>query len=314
MPLLNPKEEAFAVFFVGNPTSELKAASNTLIRNAILISVIVLIAAMGILFWIISSISTPLTTLASKMDEIGEGHLLTTIGVKGNDEIGHVGTALRKISHTLHKLIDDITGAISEHAKGNIEYHLDTNVFQGDYRLLANRIIELSNVSTKDQLTGLPNRRSFDGRLDVEWTRAMRDQTPLSFLIIDVDRFKTYNDTYGHQQGDVVLKTVAKIMTVPLKRLIDFAARWGGEEFVVLLPNTDSRGAMIVAERIRTQVEAAEIPCHDDGAGKKVTVSIGVCTQIPPAKCCVEKLVSQADAALYRAKETGRNRVCRHED
>jgi diguanylate cyclase (GGDEF)-like protein len=174
---------------------------------------------------------------------------------------------------------------------------------------MLNLIHSIELVSMIDQLTAIPNRRGFDNRLDMEWIRAIRESTSLSFLIMDVDKFKLYNDTYGHQQGDVVLQTVAKTVEHSLNRPGDFVARWGGEEFVVLLPNTDMDGAMNIAERIRLNVSNAVIPCAD-GTATSVTVSIGVKTLAPGQKSTRESLIADADKALYTAKETGRNRVC----
>jgi diguanylate cyclase (GGDEF)-like protein len=314
MPLFDGKNEVFAAVFLGTRMELLKAASNALVRNVFIISFIGLFVSIAILYGVISSISRPLIALTRDMDRIEEGSLGVIVEAYSGDEIGHAGKALQKVVDTIHKLIDDINTTISEHEKGNTEYHLDTEAFRGAYRLLADRIIELSSLGMRDQLTGLPNRRSFDRRLDSEWKRAIREKIPLSVLMMDVDKFKTYNDTYGHQQGDVVLQVVAKTLPIPIRRVIDFAARWGGEEFVVLLPHTDSTGAVHVAEMIRSGVEHAEIPSIDGGQAKKVTISIGVSTQIPTPEGTIAELISQADAALYQAKETGRNRVCRNEN
>jgi diguanylate cyclase (GGDEF)-like protein len=169
------------------------------------------------------------------------------------------------------------------------------------------RIIE--QISMLDQLTSIPNRRGFDSRMDMEWVRAIRENTLISVLIIDVDKFKVYNDTYGHQQGDAVLKAVAITVAQSLNRPGDFAARWGGEEFVVLLPNTDPDGALHIAETIRLNVSNVTIPCTD-GTDTKVTVSIGVKTQSPGQNSSRDSFISEADKALYKAKELGRNRVC----
>jgi len=169
------------------------------------------------------------------------------------------------------------------------------------------RIIE--QLSMIDQLTSIPNRRGFDNRMDMEWIRAIRENTLISILFMDVDEFKAYNDRYGHQQGDAVLQTVAITITEALSRPGDFAARWGGEEFVVLLPNTELTGALHVAEKIRLNISNAVIPCMD-GTKTKITVSIGVKTQAPGHDCSCDSLVAEADKALYKAKESGRNRVC----
>jgi diguanylate cyclase (GGDEF)-like protein len=171
------------------------------------------------------------------------------------------------------------------------------------------RTIEL--LSTTDQLTGIHNRRSFDNRLDSEWNRAMRDSTPLSLLIMDLDRFKKYNDTYGHQQGDEALKAATNIFTQTLKRSSDFVARWGGEEFAALLINTNSSEALNIAEKIRTNLENAIITSAK-GTATSMTISIGINTVIPQTNmhgCTIDSFISGADEALYIAKETGRNRV-----
>ena len=164
-------------------------------------------------------------------------------------------------------------------------------------------------LSLTDQLTGIPNRRSFEAQLNTEWGRAMRERTPISILIIDVDEFKNYNDTYGHQQGDVALQSFAKVFAEIFKRHGDFAARWGGEEFVALLTNTDAVGAIKVAEQIRQLAEDMVIPCLN-GLAEKITVSIGVNTRTDESNCTVEEFISGADEALYAAKNKGRNRVC----
>jgi len=174
---------------------------------------------------------------------------------------------------------------------------------------MINQLHIIEQVSMIDQLTSIPNRRGFDSRMDMEWIRAIRENSLISILMLDVDRFKVYNDTYGHQQGDVVLQVVARTITQSLNRPGDFAARWGGEEFVVLLPNTDMNGALMIAERIRQNIGNVLIPCVD-GRDTAVTVSIGVKTQAPLQKSSRDSFIAEADKALYRAKELGRNRVC----
>jgi diguanylate cyclase (GGDEF)-like protein len=176
---------------------------------------------------------------------------------------------------------------------------------------IVNQLRTIQHLSMIDQLTNIPNRRSFDERLHIEWNRAIREHTPLSFLMIDVDKFKDYNDTYGHQQGDVVLKTVADVFKQSVKRSGDFAARWGGEEFGVVLPNTVLNGALEIAEKIRTDVEDVLIPCAD-GSTNKVTISIGVNSMMPTQGSSIDAFISNADKALYEAKDRGRNRVIAH--
>jgi diguanylate cyclase (GGDEF)-like protein len=126
--------------------------------------------------------------------------------------------------------------------------------------------------------------------------------------MIDVDKFKHYNDTYGHQQGDAALQEAAKVFSQKLKRHGDFAARWGGEEFIILLPNTDEEGAVDVAEQVRKSVEALEIP-GINGIMTKICVSIGVYTRLSGQGGSINEFISRADKALYDVKNSGRNHV-----
>ncbi|HZW47863.1 MAG TPA: diguanylate cyclase, partial [Microvirga sp.] len=171
---------------------------------------------------------------------------------------------------------------------------------------------ELAVLATTDGLTGLANRRTFDSRLEIEWLRASRDGTSLSLLLIDVDQFKAYNDIYGHQQGDECLRRVAGTIADGLRRPGDFVARYGGEEIVVLLPDTDVEGAAKVAEKIRAAVEALAMHHEANAPSYTLTISIGSVTQAPAferSHTDPARLINMADKALYQAKQNGRNRV-----
>jgi len=174
---------------------------------------------------------------------------------------------------------------------------------------IINQMRTIERLSRIDQLTDIPNRRSFDERLQMEWKRAIREKTPISLIMIDIDNFKRINDTYGHPQGDIVLQTIAKILPQSFRRPGDIASRWGGEEFTVLLPNTTLSGALEVAEKIRECVENENIPC-DDNTTIKVTISIGVNSIVPDRDSHTKDLITDADKALYLAKGSGKNRVC----
>lgn len=158
-----------------------------------------------------------------------------------------------------------------------------------------------------DELTEIPNRRGFDRQLETEWKRAIRDRTPISLLMIDIDGFKLFNDSYGHAHGDAALKTVAQVIARALQRPADYAARWGGEEFAVLLPRTDMDGAATIANRIHADIGAAAVPCSDGET--RIAVSIGVNSEAPESGAEPDEFVSKADKALYCAKESGRNKV-----
>jgi diguanylate cyclase (GGDEF)-like protein/PAS domain S-box-containing protein len=167
--------------------------------------------------------------------------------------------------------------------------------------------IALEQLATRDGLTGLANRRCFDDTLHAEWARALRQQQPLSLLMVDVDNFKAYNDAHGHLGGDECLKRIATAVASEM-RANDLVARYGGEEFAVILPNQSLKGAAIVAERIRCRVEQLQVP-NRLAPTQHVTVSIGAATALASPDNDASQLVAIADAALYRAKHMGRNRI-----
>ncbi len=163
--------------------------------------------------------------------------------------------------------------------------------------------------SITDSLTGLANRRYFDDAMNAEFHRLKRSGAPLSMIMLDVDHFKLFNDTYGHLAGDECLKQISKALKAIVSRMPDIVARFGGEEFVVILPETEHKGAASVAERIRTAVEALGIPHSGSEASACVTVSLGVVTALSSRCTGPAQIVMMADEAMYRAKQEGRNRV-----
>lgn len=168
---------------------------------------------------------------------------------------------------------------------------------------------ELSSLLTIDGLTGIASRSLFTERLADEWRRAMREGTLLSLIMLDIDFFKAYNDTYGHLAGDECLKKVAQTISATIGRAGDLAARYGGEEFVVMLPNTDSLGTLVVAEAVRVAVATLGIEHKASTIHRYVTVSAGTATIVPEEGLIPEALIAKADQALYLAKVSGRNQV-----
>jgi diguanylate cyclase (GGDEF)-like protein len=164
-------------------------------------------------------------------------------------------------------------------------------------------------MAITDALTGLANRRRFDQCLAAEWRRSLRDKQPLSLLLIDVDLFKSYNDQFGHLNGDTCLKQIAEAAQFSVTRSGDLVARFGGEEFAVILPKTPADGAGNVAESICNSIRARRI-AHESGAEGIVTASIGCATIIPQPGVNSAQLLELADQALYSAKRSGRNTVC----
>lgn len=168
---------------------------------------------------------------------------------------------------------------------------------------------KLHQLSVIDGLTGVPNRRAFDLRMEEEWKKAIRQSSPISLIMLDVDHFKLYNDTYGHQQGDECLKLASKAAQSTLHRPGEELYRYGGEEFAALLPDTSYEEAIRAAETIRMAVQALQIPHAASKANSCVTVSLGVATAVPASDSSCLTLIQAADEALYMAKQAGRNRV-----
>ncbi len=181
---------------------------------------------------------------------------------------------------------------------------------------LADAVARLSELALRDGLTGLYNHRFFQEALTSEMARASRYGRQLGFLFIDVDNFKNFNDSLGHQAGDELLKELGRLLLsaeerpgLPRGRASDIAARYGGEEFVLILPETDRQGSLVRAERLRASVESHLFPGREAQPGGRVTVSIGVASY--PEDCSArQELIMVADQALLRAKRTGKNRVC----
>ncbi|HEX2674991.1 MAG TPA: diguanylate cyclase [Polyangiales bacterium] len=170
---------------------------------------------------------------------------------------------------------------------------------------------QLERLTTQDPLTELANRRRFDELFDLEWRRAQREQSSLSVIMADVDYFKAYNDTYGHQVGDECLRRVAEVLRSGGRRPPDTAARYGGEEFALILPNTPEQGACGVAEILRERVAQLGIAHSGSTVAAHVTLSLGLACCVPSPDHSASRLLAAADAALYEAKRSGRNRwVC----
>ncbi|MDR3342979.1 MAG: response regulator [Treponema sp.] len=176
-------------------------------------------------------------------------------------------------------------------------------------KILSN-IRAIEKLGMIDPLTNILNRRGFDTHLLMEWKRAIREQNPIAFLMMDVDEFKGYNDTYGHPQGDRLLQTIVNIFTVLTRRPTDITVRLGGEEFGVLLPDTNLDAALCIAEKIRSEVASTKIPTVNGDLMTSITISIGVVSWIPIHDSQVSDFIALADKYLYTAKKTGRNKIC----
>jgi diguanylate cyclase (GGDEF)-like protein len=176
----------------------------------------------------------------------------------------------------------------------------------------ANRRLE--KMARVDGLLDIANRRHFEERLAEEWRRGARERKPLAVLMIDVDHFKPYNDKYGHQAGDSCLKAVARAAEAALRRPGDLLARYGGEELVMLLPNTERDGAHAIALTVCANLAALNLPHAASPDAAHVTVSVGIASMVPGRGADADKMIAAADHALYLAKQQGRNRICCNEN
>jgi diguanylate cyclase (GGDEF)-like protein/PAS domain S-box-containing protein len=197
----------------------------------------------------------------------------------------------------------DATGAVSR-IVGTLS---DISKFKQVEVALQKANEELQRLAALDDLTQIANRRRFDARLEQEWRRARRDRRPMAVIICDIDKFKNYNDAYGHLQGDQALYRVAQAANSALKRPMDLVARYGGEEFAILLPDTDTAGARRVAQEVRKGVAAMHIAHGASDVCDHVTLSFGVASMVPASDRPSRIFLEMADRALYRAKAQGRN-------
>ena len=168
----------------------------------------------------------------------------------------------------------------------------------------------LTEMACTDALTGVANRRHFDLILEREWARRQREPRPFSIVMIDVDHFKTFNDDYGHGEGDRCLRLVARTLVEVLHRPADLLARYGGEEFIALLPETEHDDALTLAEHMRQSVFDLGVPHQQSSCAGQVSISLGISSADADQGISLEELLKQADDALYRAKRSGRNKVC----
>lgn len=212
---------------------------------------------------------------------------------------------IASISDGFQTMLRERNSSLSERNKRHLRQLQKIVRISDHYQKMLHDLNEMLKVSAmQDPLTELPNRRLMTDRLNVEVQMAPRRFAPFSVILLDIDHFKTINDSFGHAVGDQALSAVAHILTANL-RDYDMAARWGGEEFLLLLPETKARDARDIAQRIRTAIEACAVP--DAPAALRLTASFGV-TQHELASDC-NSTVARADIALYQAKNGGRNRV-----
>jgi diguanylate cyclase (GGDEF)-like protein len=207
------------------------------------------------------------------------------------------------------RLMKEDNARMQREAAETLERRVQERTHELDQTLLGLSEVnsKLQELTRVDGLTGISNRSFFDDQFEIEWQRAARIHSPLGLLMIDIDHFKHFNDTYGHLGGDACLKAVASVIHQAMRRPADKCFRYGGEEFVVVLPHTDPAGSLFIGERIRKAV--AEMVFTLEGQHIPITISVGVCSIVPSRDLPNNTLIGYADQALYQAKHNGRNRV-----
>lgn len=248
----------------------------------------------------------PFTTFATPVGTLVEVVLLSfALAERINQERRMRSIAQKEALESERELRLTREEALCQQMRDNEALELRVHQRTHELEALNNRLLELSAT---DQLTGLKNRRFLDQVLDDELNRSRRYQRVLAVVMIDIDHFKRFNDTWGHLAGDACLRAVATCIRAGLRAPSDRLARYGGEEFCVVLPETDIQGALTVAERIRNMV--AELGFRWEEQAISVTVSLGVSVRIPDQSDTRERMIAWADEALYQSKQSGRNRVC----
>lgn len=275
-------------------------------RYSLILGVVTGLGLLGIAalmyFHVMRNVIVRLSRLSEAMRDVAAGRLDTPLPPTGNDELGRLGYAMRQFLTTaLEADRREAELRVSNQQLENAWAELEQKA-----RELKTANHKLADLAVSDFLTGLANRRRFDDVLASEWARARRGGLPLALIMIDVDRFKPFNDGYGHQAGDACLRRVASVLGDSVTRAGDLVARYGGEEFGVILAEASLDGARVVAEKIRQSIAALALT-HEYAESGVVTVSAGVASVVPDEHKTASDLIRMADTALYAAKAGGRN-------
>jgi diguanylate cyclase (GGDEF)-like protein len=282
---------------VGLSTQELDEKIATLTQQGILLALIALIIGVIFSFWLGRQITTPLRTLADVTAEMAGSEMYVRVDLPVKDEVGQLGQAFNQMTDSIQNREQELRELASS-LENVVEERTDELRRQNE---------RLEQIAITDSLTGIYNRRFFFELAEKEVARAKRYGNPLSVVILDADRFKKMNDTYGHLIGDQILMNLAQLCQKNIRSL-DIIARYGGEEFVILMPEVDCSAAQNSAERLRELV--ANTSMVTGGLDVMMTISLGVACWNGGPDLDFNALLARADRALYQSKESGRNRVC----
>lgn len=284
------------------PESDFMQQININTRHTVLLCTIALIIAILVGIITANQITQPILQISASAKAIADGKLTQTVKAEGVGELDLLSQSFNRMAEQLQQSFAALEDA---------NYVLERRVEERTTELKkANR--ELQRLSQIDGLTQIANRRHFDQYLTQEWHRSQREQRSLSLILCDVDFFKNYNDLYGHQKGDDCLQRVAQLLRQAVKRPADLVARYGGEEFALILPSTDLKGAIAIAQAIQQEVYSAQILHTASEISKFLTISLGIVSTIPTSAVSLDQLIAAADAALYEAKHQGRDRYISH--
>jgi diguanylate cyclase (GGDEF)-like protein len=303
-PLMGANNEHIATALLYSKSSAMAAELKSLVLAGVTIAAIGVLLSKGLMFLLLRSIARRMRQMAHSAEEMAKGNLGVSFQMGSRDEVGSLGDSLQKAADKISKLFDEIFHMISEHKDGNVSFRLVAEDFSGKFEALADAIMGLTNLSIKDRRTGLPNRRTLFSRLVIVRERAVKESSPLSILLVDIDRFKQF----GIDMGDAALKKAAQMLSVSIIADVDMVARWAGDIFIVLLPNTAEEGAKHVAERMRARIENCVVE-SGDGETAKMTASIGAFTIIPAKGDTPDSMIARATEALYSTKGKGGNTI-----
>ncbi|HJV00667.1 MAG TPA: diguanylate cyclase [Burkholderiaceae bacterium] len=273
------------------PNQLLLAEAQAVRKEIVLIGLICFCGALVLAYVVARSISMPLERLAGAMRATRTGDYAQRVEYEGRDELALLAQKFNDMAANIRQTHEQLESRVAERTRD-----------------LEQANLKLAALTLTDPLTGIANRRRFDEMLASELHRAARCSHPLALLMIDVDFFKSYNDHYGHQEGDSCLRKVATLLQTHARRASDLAARYGGEEFVMLAAETDADAALALAEQVRLALESLHLP-HALSPIGWVSISVGVAVQVPDELQTPELFLRMADKAMYRAKEQGRNQV-----
>ncbi|MBP2628473.1 MAG: hypothetical protein H6Q68_3184 [Firmicutes bacterium] len=267
--------------------------------KSILVMVSTVVIAILMALAIAGALARPIADISEATNRLAEGDLAVRLEVSTFDEIGQLATNFNNMTNQLVKR-DEALCLAQEELENQVKKRTEELMIVNE---------ELRRISFLDGLTGIANRRYFDEFLEREWQRSKRENTSLALIMLDVDFFKNYNDTYGHIAGDECLRRIADILKTTAKRATDLVVRYGGEEFAIILPDTNVQCAKIVGERVRSGVEKLAIRNKTSPISEVVTVSVGISVSVLAKEALPITIIAAADEALYQSKQNGRNRI-----